>query len=48
MKLTEKFQGTHVADPKRLNDSSKMKLNDVSIIPFQNPNDFDYESLYSK
>ena len=47
MKSTKKFSGTHVAEPKVLNDYSKMKLSDMTIIPFQNPNNFDYESLYS-
>ena len=47
MKSTKNFSGTHVADSKRLNDYSKMKLSDMTIVPFQNPNNFDYESLYS-
>ena len=45
-KPTEKFPGAHVADPKRLNDYSKMKLNGVPIMIFQNLDDFDYKSMY--
>lgn len=45
-KPTEKFPGAHVADPMKLNNYSKMMLNGIPIMIFENLDDFDYKSMY--
>lgn len=43
---TEKFPGAFVGHPKLVSDVSKDTANSMSIMKFNNVNDFDYKSLY--
>ena len=44
--ITEKYPGAFVGSPKLLSNVSKDKSNSLSIMKFNNVNDFDYKSLY--
>ena len=41
-----KFPGAFVADPSKLNDYSKVRINGKPVYVFDNLDDFDYKSLY--
>ena len=45
-KPTEKFDGAFVGDPLKLSDYSKMKINNIPVMIFDNLDDYDYKSLY--
>lgn len=45
-KPTEKFPGAHVADPRKLNNYSKMIINGAPVMIFNNLDDFDYAAMY--
>lgn len=42
----EKFDGAFVGDPLKLSDYSKMKINNIPVMIFDNLDDYDYKSLY--
>ena len=43
---TEKFPGAFVSDPTKVNNYSRLKLNNMPVNLFDNCDDFDYASLY--
>lgn len=45
-KPKDKYPGAEVADPKKLNSYSKMKLYGLPIMLFENLDDFDFASMY--
>lgn len=45
-KPSVKFDGAFVGDPLKLSDYSKMKINDIPVMIFDNLDDFDYRRLY--
>ena len=45
-KPSTKFPGAFVADPRKTNDYSKMKINGMPVNLYNNLDDYDYSSLY--
>lgn len=45
-KPAEKFDGAFVGDPLKLSDYSKMKINDIPVMIFDNLDDYDFKALY--
>lgn len=45
-KPTEKFDGALVGDPLKLSDYSKMKINNIPVMIFDNLDDYDFRRLY--
>jgi DNA polymerase elongation subunit (family B) len=45
-KPTEKYAGAFVADPIKVSDVPKVKINGVPVMVYKNANDFDYKRLY--
>lgn len=45
-KPEEKFDGAFVGDPLKIGDYSKMRINDIPVMVFDNLDDFDYKALY--